>query len=193
MRRHLLALLCPLLLTACSAELAVDTPPQSVAIPVTSAVRPVYVEVAVDMPLETLDLDVIVKELTANLTVFNPSKTYTLRSSARLSLTGEATPDKARIYSDNNPPPYYATAEELLPQKDFPPGTRTPVNVNSPTLKNAIGKARIWVIVSNTVTEAGIGNPLEFPLELRLEDMVLHAVISKPFEGLEGALGPSGL
>ena len=191
MRRHLLALLCPLLLTACSAELAVDTPPQSVAIPITSALRPVYVEVAVDMPEETQDLAVEVKEITADLTVFNPSKAFTLRSSARLSLTGTATPDKPVIYSDNNPPPYYATAEELLPQKDFAPSSRTPVNVNSPTLRNAIGKPRIWIIVSNTVTSSGIGDPL--PLELRLEDMVLHAIVSKPFEGLEGALGPSGL
>jgi hypothetical protein len=191
MRRHLLALLCPLLLTACSAELAVDTPPQTVAIPVTSALRPVYVEVAVDMPQETQDLDVEVKEITADLTVFNPSKAFTLRSSARLSLTGTATPDKPIIYSDNNPPPYYATAEELLPQKDFAPSSRTPVNVNSPTLRNAIGKPRIWIIVNNTVTSSGIGDPL--PLELRLEDMVLHAIVSKPFEGLEGALGPSGL
>jgi hypothetical protein len=191
MKRSLLALLCPLLLTACSAELAVDTPPQSVAIPITSAIRPVYVEVAVDMPEETRNLDVEVKEITADLTVFNPSRAFTLKSSARLSLSGNATPDKPIIYSDNNPPPYYATAEELLPQKDFAPSTRTPVNVNSPTLRNAIGKPRIWIIVSNTVTSTGIGDPL--PLELRLEDMVLHAVVSKPFEGLEGALGPSGL
>lgn len=191
MKRSLLALLCPLLLTACSAELAVDTPPQTVAIPVTSAIRPVFVEVAVDMPEETQNLDVVVKEITADLTVFNPSKAFTLKSSARLSLTGTATPDAPIVYSDNNPPSYYATAEELLPQKDFAPGTRTPVNVNSPTLRNAIGKPRIWIIVSNTVTSTGVGDPL--PLELRLEDMILHAVVSKPFEGLEGALGPTGL
>ena len=191
MKRALLSLLCPLLLTACSAELAVDTPPQTVAIPVTSALKPVYVEVAVDMPEETKGLDVVVKEITVDLTVFNPSKAFTLRSSARLSLVGTATPDKPIIYGDNNPPPYYATAEELLPQKDFPPSTRTPVNVNSPTLAKAIGKDRIWIIVSNMVTSSGIGDPL--PLELRLEDMILHAVVSKPFEGLEGALGPSGL
>ena len=193
MKRALLSLLCPLLLSACSAELAVDTPPQTVAIPVTSAFRPVFVEVAVDMPEETQNLEVEVKEISADLTVFNPSKAFTLKSSARLSLTGTATPDKPIIYGDNNPPPYYATAEELLPQKDFPPSSRTPVNVNSPTLRNAIGKPRIWIIVSNTVTEAGVGNPLDLPLELRLEDMVLHAIVSKPFEGLEGALGPSGL
>jgi hypothetical protein len=192
MRRSLLALFCPLLLTACSAELAVDTPPQSVAIPVTSAIRPVYVEAAVDMPEETQDLDVTVKQITADLTVFNPSKAFILRSSARLSLTGTATPSQPVVYSDNNPPAYYATAEELLPQRDFQPNTRTPVNINSPTLATAIGKKRIWVIVANTVVQTGaIGDPL--PLELRLEDIVMHAVIAKPFDGLEGALGPTGL
>jgi Rad3-related DNA helicase len=123
--------------------------------------------------------------------VVNPSKAFTLKSSARLSLTGTATPDQPIIYSDNNPPPYYASAEELLPQQPFPPGTSTPVNVNSPTLKKAIGKARIWVIVSNTVSSTGVGDPL--PLELRLEDIVLHATVAKPFEGLDGALGPGGL
>jgi hypothetical protein len=191
MRRSLLALLCPLLLCACSAELAVDTPPQSVTIPVTSALKPVYVEVAVDMPQETQDLDVNVKQISADLTVFNPSKAFVLRSSARLSLTGTATPDQPIIHGDT-PPSYYATAEELLPQSDFQPNKRTPVNVNSPTLVKAIGKKRIWIIVANTVVQTGaIGDPL--PLELRLEDIVLHALVEKPFEGLEGALGPSGL
>ncbi|MFY0571819.1 hypothetical protein ACN28E_49430 [Archangium lansingense] len=193
MRRHLLALLCPLLLTACSADVSVDTPPQSVTIPVTSVARAIHVEVAVDMPEETQSLDVNVKEITADLTVVNPSKTFTLKSSARLSLTGTATPDEPKFYSDSNLPPYYASSEELLPQKEFAPNSSTPVLVNSPTLAKAIGKERIWIIVSNTVTEAGVGNPLELPLELRLENIVLHAVVSKPFEGLEGALGPSGL
>ncbi|WNG40662.1 hypothetical protein F0U61_48470 [Archangium violaceum] len=191
MRRHFLALLCPLLLTACSAELAVDTPPQSVTIPVTSVIKPVYVEVAVDMPAETQELNVDVKDISVSLNVFNPSKAFTLKSSARLSLTGNATPDKPIVYSDNNPPPYYATAEEFLPEASYPPNTRTPVFTDSPTLVKAIGKKRVWVIVNNTVTQAGIGDAL--PLELRLEDIILHVVVSKPFQGLEGALGPSGL
>jgi len=192
MRRALFALLCPLLLSACSAELAVDTPPQTAVIPVTSALRPVYVEVAVDMPQETQDLSVTVKQITADLTVFNPSRAFVLRSSARLSLTGTATPSQPVVYSDNNPPAYYATAEELLPQRDFPPNSRTPVKVDSPTLAKAIGKPRIWLIVANTVVQTtAIGDPL--PLELRLEDIVLHAVVEKPFDGLEGVLGPSGL
>ncbi|QRK10060.1 hypothetical protein JQX13_08170 [Archangium violaceum] len=191
MKRHFLALLCPLLLTACSAELAVDTPPQSVAIPVTSVIKPVYVEVAVDMPAETQELNVDVRDISVSLEVFNPSKALTLKSSARLSLTGNATPDKPIVYSDNNPPEYYATAEEFLPESSYPPNTRTPVFTDSPTLVKAIGKKRIWVIVNNTVTQAGIGDAL--PLELRLEDIVLHVVVSKPFQGLDGALGPSGL
>lgn len=191
MRRQLLALLCPLVLTACSAEVAVDTPPQSVTIPVTSAIKPVYVEVAVDMPEETQDLQVQVKEISADLVVVNPSKAFTLKSSARLSLTGQATPDQPIVYSDNNPPPYYASAEELLPQQPFPPGTSTPVNVNSPALVKAIGKPRIWVIVANTVSSTGIGDPL--PLELQLQDIVLHVTVAKPFDGLDGALGPGGL
>lgn len=191
MRRQLLALLCPLVLTACTAEVAVDTPPQSVTIPVTSAIKPVYVEVAVDMPEETQDLQVQVKEISADLVVVNPSKAFTLKSSARLSLTGQATPDQPIVYSDNNPPPYYASAEELLPQQPFPPGTSTPVNVNSPALVKAIGKPRIWVIVANTVSSTGIGDPL--PLELQLQDIVLHVTVAKPFDGLDGALGPGGL
>ncbi|WPB78259.1 hypothetical protein KYC5002_03700 [Archangium violaceum] len=193
MKRALLALLCPLMLPACSAELAVDTPPQEVTIPVTSVARAIHVEVAVDMPEETQNLDVNVKEISADLTVINPSKAFTLRSTARLSLTGTATPDAPKFYSDSNLPAYYHTAEVLLPQMDFAPVSSTPVHADSPTLRNAIGKERIWIIVSNTVTDAGLGNPLELPLELRLEDIILHATVSKPFEGLEGMLGPSGL
>ncbi|HYO53128.1 hypothetical protein [Archangium sp.] len=192
MRRHLLVLLCPFLLAACSAEVAVDTPPQSVTIPVTSAIRPVYVEVAVDLPSETQELDVSVKEMSATLSVYNPSRAFTLKSSVRMSLTGNATPDQPIVYSENNPPPYYATAEELLPESPYPPNSRTPVTIDSSVLLKAIGKKRIWLIVSNTVTQGGgIGDPL--PLELRMEDIILHIVVAKPFQGLEGLLGPSGL
>ncbi|PTL83041.1 hypothetical protein [Vitiosangium sp. GDMCC 1.1324] len=193
MRRHLLALLCPLLLSACSAELAVDTPPQSVTIPVTSVARPVYVEVAVDLPSETQELDVEVKSANATLTVFNPAKALTLKSSARLSFTGNATPDKPIFYTEGNPPPYFATAEELMPERDFPPNTHTPAVIDSPSLVKAIGKQRIWIIVDNSVSAVGTGGIDTFPLELQLNDIILHVVVARPFQGLEGALGPSGL
>ncbi|QRN98515.1 hypothetical protein JRI60_05540 [Archangium violaceum] len=191
MRRQLLALLCPLLLSACSAEVAVETEPMSQTIPITSVLKPVYAEVAIDLPLETQGLDVTVKEITATLTVHNPSKAFTLETSARLSFTGTATPDEPITYTDQNLPPYYATAEVLLAPRNFAPNTSTPVVIDTPGLVKAIGQKRIWVIVSNTVTRATIGEAL--PLNIELRDVVLHAVVTKPFQGLEGALGPGGL
>jgi hypothetical protein len=191
MKRSLIALLCPLLLSACSAEVAVDTPPVSQSIPITSVLEPVYVEVAVDLPEATQGLDVTVKEITADLTVRNPSQAFTLETSARLSLTGNATPDKPSFYSKNTLPAYYATSDELLAPRTFAPNSSTPVHITSPALAKAIGQPRIWVIVSNTVTRAGIGGAL--PLQIDLENIVLHALVSKPFRGLDGALGPGGL
>jgi hypothetical protein len=191
MSRSLLALLCPLLLSACSAEVAVETPPQSQAIPITSIGDPVYAEVAVDLPPETRSLDVIVKDINATLTVVNPSQAFTLDTSVRLSFTGTATPDKPVLYSEQNKPAYYATAEELMPRRSFAPGSRTPLTLSSPGLVKVIGQERIWIIISNTVTRATIGGVL--PLEIQLQDAILHATVSKPFHGLEGALGVGGL
>ncbi|WP_257453617.1 hypothetical protein [Archangium lipolyticum] len=191
MKRQLLALLCPLLLSACSAEIAVETPPQTQNIPITSVGEPAYVEVAVDLPAETQGLDVTVKEISATLTVHNPSQMFTLKTVGRLSLTGNATPDSPVFYTRNNLPPYYETAEILLPEREFAPASHTPVSINSPTLVKAIGQKRIWVIVSNTVTQVRIGTPSS--LEIQLENIILRAVVTKPFQGLEGVLGPGGL
>lgn len=190
MRRLLLALLCPLLLPACSAEVAVETPPQSHAIPVTSVGEPVYVEVAVDLPPETRNLDVTVKDTYATVTVLNPSQSFTLTTSARLSFTGTATPDKPVFYTDLNMPAYYSTSEVLLAEQSFRPNTRTPVTMTG--LSKAIGRERVWLILANTVTRSdGLFGGL--PLEIQLENVVLHATVSKPFHGLEGALGVGGL
>lgn len=191
MNRLLPALLCPLLLAACSAEVAVQTEPMSATIPITSVLKPTFVEVAVDLPPETQGLDVTVNDVGAVLTVVNPSQAFTLETSARLSLTGSATPDSPVFYTENNLPPYYATAEVLLPPSTFKPNTKTPVTIDSPTLAKAIGKKRLWVIVSNTVTSASIGGAL--PLEIQLQNIVLHAEVTKPFRGLDGLLGVGGL
>ena len=191
MRLPLPALLCSLLLSACSAEVAVETPPQSAAIPITSIGDPVYAEVAVDLPPETQGLDVLVKDVHATLTMVNPSQAFTLDTSVRLSFTGTATPDKPVLYSEQNKPAYYASAEELMARRSFAPNSRTPVTLSSPGLVKVIGKERIWIIVSNTVTRATIGGVL--PLEIQLQDAVLHATVSKSFHGLEGALGVGGL
>jgi mRNA-degrading endonuclease toxin of MazEF toxin-antitoxin module len=191
MKRLVLALVCPLLLSACSAEVAVETPPQTQNIPVTSVLEPAFVEVAVDLPPETQGLDVTVKEISATLTVHNPSQAFTLKTVGRLSLEGNATPDSPIFYSQNNLPPYYATAEILLPEREFAPGSHTPVSINSPTLVKAIGQKRLWIIVSNTVTKATLGGTL--PLEIQLENIILRATVTKSFHGLDGALGVGGL
>ncbi|MCP3139732.1 hypothetical protein [Pyxidicoccus xibeiensis] len=194
MTRALLAS-CLLLLSACSAEIVVQTEPFDQTVPVTSVLQPVYAEVALDLPEETVntqDLDIIVDEVSATLTVVNPSPTLTLRTSARLSFTGTATPEQPRTYTDLDRPNYYNTAVEVLPVRDFLPNTRTAVVVDTPALKQAIGRRRVWFIVSNTVVRSGIGTP-QLPVSIQLEDIVFQAVITKPFPGLGGALEVGGL
>ncbi|ATB29087.1 hypothetical protein [Melittangium boletus] len=194
MKRLSLALLCPLLLAACSAQMAVDSEPTNATIPITSIGDPVYVEVAVDLPDETQELDVLINDVSATFAVYNPSTMFTLETSAKVSLTGTAVPDEPLFYySESQLPAYYATAGDLLyPPRVFKPGERSDVSVTSPTLTQALGKQRVWIIVSNTITRAGIGTqPL--PLEIRLENIVIHATVSKEFRGLEGLLGIGGL
>lgn len=187
---------CVLLLSACSAEIAVQTEPlPPVAVPVTSVLQPVYGEVALDLPEETVntqELNIIVEQVSATLTVVNPSPTLTLRTSARLSFTGTATPEEPEVYTDVDRPAYYTTAAEILPVRDYLPNTRTAVRIDSPALKAAIGKRRVWVIVSNTVVRSGIGTP-QLPVNIRLEDIVFQALLTKPFPGLGGALEVGGL
>jgi hypothetical protein len=187
---------CLLLLSACSAEIEIQTEPlKPVVVPVLSLLQPVYAEVALDLPEEavnTQDLNIIVEQVSATLTVVNPSTTVTLRTSARLSFTGTAIPGQPKLYTDIDRPAYYNTAAEILPVRDFAPNTRTPVTIDTPALKEAIGRRRVWVIVSNTVVRSGIGAPV-VPVDIRLEDVVFRALITKPFPGLGGALEVGGL
>jgi hypothetical protein len=184
-----------LLLSACSAEIAIQTEPFDQTVPVTSILEPVYAEVALDLPEESVnteDLDIIVEEVAATLTVVNPSNTLTLRTSARLSFTGTATPSEPEVYTDLNRPAYYNSAAEILPVRDFAPGSRTQLRIDAPVLKEAIGRRRVWFIVSNTVVRSGIGTPV-LPVNIRLEDIVFQALLTKPFPGLGGALEVGGL
>jgi hypothetical protein len=124
---------CLLLLSACSAEIAIETEPFDQPVPVTSVLQPVYAEVALDLPEESVnteDLEIEIEEVAARLIVVNPSDTLTLRTSARLSFTGRATPDAPLLYSDINRPAYYNTAAEILPVRDFAPNSRTPVRIH---------------------------------------------------------------
>ncbi|OJH41422.1 hypothetical protein [Cystobacter ferrugineus] len=192
MNRLAPTLLCSLLVTACSAEVAIDSDPISTAIPVNSILEPTYAEVAIDLPADTQDLAVLVKEVTATLTVVNPSNVFTLNASACLSLTGTATPDQPNFYTPRNLPPYYADCQNLM-SANYGPNTRTDTTIpSSETFLKAVRQPRIWFIVSNTISNANPG-PGGLPLEIRLENAVLHVLVEKNFSGLEGALGITGL
>jgi hypothetical protein len=182
---------CVLLLTACSAEVAVTTDPFDQTVPVTSLLEPVYAEVAIDVPSEAVG-DVIVQEISANLTVVNPTRSLTLETGARLSLTGTATPDAPKLYTNSNLPPYFSSASVLLPTQAFAPGESKPVFINDPVLKQVAGKPRIWLIVNNTVKRLGIGTDT-LPVNIVLKDITFHAVVTKPFPNVGGALEVGGL
>lgn len=189
------ALLCFVsLLSACSAEVEVQTEPTNVSIPVTSIGVPAYAEVAIDLPEEAQAQakNLTVEDVSADLVVVNPSKGLSLKVSARLSLEGQATPDKPVLYSDANLPPYFAKATVLLEPKTYGPGAQVPETIGGPALVQAIGRPRIWLIVSNTVTRVGINTDPVAP-DIRLENITLHATVMKDFPGLGGALEVGGL
>ncbi|WP_240356221.1 hypothetical protein [Myxococcus eversor] len=194
MTRALLAS-CFLVLSGCSAEIAIETEPFDVRVPVTSVLQPVYAEVALDLPEESVnteDLDLVVEQVASTLDVVNPSTTLTLRTSMRLSFTGQATPEEPLLYTDLNRPAYYTQAAEILPSREFRPASRTAVRIDSPALKDAVGRRRVWFIVSNTVARGDLGAP-QLPVEILLENIVFQAVLTKPFPGLGGALEVGGL
>ncbi|MBJ6763520.1 hypothetical protein JGU66_22355 [Myxococcaceae bacterium JPH2] len=192
MTTRALALMC-LMLSACSAEIEVQTDPINQSVPVTSLLAPVYAEVAIDLPEETRSVDVTVNAVSSTLTVVNPTQTLTLRLGARLSFTGKATPTEPVLYTDINRPAYFDQATVLLPTRDFAANTRTPLTLESPALAQALGKPRVWLILDNTVARAG-GLPLEpLPVNVQLQDIVFHATVTKQFPGLGGALEVGGL
>jgi hypothetical protein len=186
---------CLVVLSSCSAQIAIETEPFDQTVPVTSILEPVYAEVALDLPEESVnteELDIEIERISARLVVVNPSTTLTLRTSARLSFEGTATPDKPVVYSNANLPAYYSRASEILAVRDFTPSSRTPVTIDTPALREVIGRRRVWFIVSNTVVRSGIGTPV-LPVQIQLEDIVFEALITKPFPGLGGALEVGGL
>jgi hypothetical protein len=194
MNRLALALLCLPLVAACSAEIALNSPPIDTTVPVTSAFEPTYVEVAIDLPEGTQGLDITVKEATASLTVVNPSKVFTLNASLRLSLTGTASPDQPPIiYTPRNLPPYYASSQELLSANFEPDSSREVLVPSSETFTQAVRQPRIWFIVSNTISKVGSIPVGALPVEIQLKNAILHVTVGKEFRGLEGALGVGGL
>jgi hypothetical protein len=183
---------CVLLLTACSAEVFVETEPIDQTVPVTSILQPVYAEVAIDIPPEAQGLDIIVREISADLTVVNPTRALTLEAGARLSLEGQATPETPVLYTDNNRPAYFDRAAMLLPTQSFAPQERKAFTIDNPVLVQAAGRPRIWLIVNNTVRRVGIGTDT-LPVNILLEDIVFRAQVTKPFPGIGGGMEVGGL
>ena len=183
---------CVLLLSACSAEVFVESEPISQTVPVTSLLQPVYAEVAIDIPPEAQGLDVIVQEISADLTVVNPTRSLTLEAGARLSLEGQATPEEPVLYTNTNLPAYFNRAAQLLATQDFAPQSRTPFTIDNPVLVQAAGKPRIWIIVNNTVKRVGIGTDT-LPVNILLENIVFRARVTKPFPGIGGGMEVGGL
>jgi hypothetical protein len=183
---------CVLLLTACSAEVSVETEPFDQAVPVTSLLEDVYAEVAIDVPNEAVG-DVIIREISASLTVVNPTKSLTLEVEARLSLEGSAKPDQPVLYTKNNVPAYFNSATLLLLTKPpLNPGATLPANITGDVLVKAAGKPRIWIIVKNTVQRVNISTDT-FPANILLKDIIFRATVTKPFKGVGGALEVGGL
>ncbi|WP_224246650.1 hypothetical protein [Hyalangium gracile] len=180
-----------LLLSACSAEVVVETEPFDQSVPVTSLLEPVYAEVAIDVPNEAVG-DVIVRDISADLTIVNPTRALTLEVGARLSLSGQATPEQPVLYTNNNLPAYFNAASVLLPTQAFAPGANQPVTIRDPVLVQAAGKPRIWLIINNTVKRVGIGTDT-LPVNILLNDITFHATVTKPFEGVGGALEVGGM
>ncbi|SEU34349.1 hypothetical protein [Stigmatella erecta] len=181
-----------LTLTACSAEVDVATEPIDQSIPLTSLLEPVYLEIALDLPEESQG-DVTVQAVAADLTVVNPTRALTLALGIRLSLEGRATPGSPVPYTDRNLPAYFPRASVVLPTQDFAPGARMPVHTENPVLQQALGKPRIWIIVNNTVRKVGLGGADTLPVNIRLEDIVFSATVTKPFPGVGGGLEVGGL
>jgi hypothetical protein len=181
--------LAPLAL-ACAPVVEVQTDPISQAIPVTAVGLQSYVEIAIDLPPQSQG-DIHVEDVSADLTVRNPSRGTNMRFSARVSLEGTATPETPYLFTELNRPAYFAQSVLVLGEKTYAAGSATPERLLGAPLIPALGSPRLWLIISNTVTSLGLGDVL--PLEIRLEGIVLHAVVTKSLAGASGGLDATGL
>jgi hypothetical protein len=181
-----------LLATSCGVAVEVRTDPTSVDIPVTSVGSNFYAEVAVDIPAASLG-DIVVEELDGDLFIRNLTNRTTMNLSLMISTRGTATPGTPFFFTEINKPAYVNQAIVLVPQKAYGPNSRTAERIvlDANARRLLLSTRRIYLIVSNTVTSAGIGDVP--PFNLRLEDATLHARVSKSLQSANGALDLSGL
>jgi hypothetical protein len=177
-------------LLACAPVVEVQTDPVEEAIPVTSVGLQSYVELAIDLPPQSQG-DVRVDDVTADLQVQNTARASNMLLELRVSLTGTATPDVPFAFTELNRPAYFASSVALLGPKTYAAGTTTPEHIEGAALIPAIGKPRLWLIVSNTVNNVGLGDAL--PLQAALKEVILHAVVTKSLAGAGGGLETTGI
>lgn len=188
---HLLAAAALLAAAGCTPVVEVQTDPVSQSIPVTSVGVQSYVELAIDLPPQSQG-DVHVEDVYADLQVLNASRATNMLLELRVSLTGNAKPQVPFAFTEVNRPPYFATSVALLGPKSYAGGTTTPERIQGAGLIPAIGKPTLWLIVSNTVTSVGLGDSIS-SLQLNLNQVVLHAVVTKSLAGAGGGLETTGL
>lgn len=183
------------LLAGCGVTVEVQTDPVSQEIPVTSLGVPAYAEIAVDIPPEARG-DITIREISGTVTIVNPAPGTDMNLSLRLSTQGTATPDTPYLFTAANKPAYYDTAIALLGPKVYTRNSRTLETIPARTeditaFASAVRNERIWLIVGNTITSAGLGDVL--PLKIRLEGLVVRVVVDKSLQGLSNGMDVAGL
>lgn len=185
-----IALLTVLSLCGCGGDVLAQTDPVTQDIPVTSVGLDAYAEIALDMPSETQGT-VQIQKVAIDTDVVNSSGATTMKLTVLLSAHGTAMPGAPVLFTAQNKPPEFATAVNILGPKSYAPASHTAEHVESTQLAAIVQQPRLWIIVGNTVTQAGIGDGL--PLKLTLSNLILTAHVSKSFQGLGAAVDVSGL
>ncbi|HVE85244.1 MAG TPA: hypothetical protein VND93_20470 [Myxococcales bacterium] len=175
---------------ACAPVVQVQTDPVNQSIPVTSVGVQAYVEVAIDLPPESQG-DVLVNQALLDVQVQNASRSAKMLVELRASLQGTATPETPYAFTEANRPAYFANSIAVLAPKSYDAGATVQEHVDATPLRDAIGKPRLWLIVANTVTSVGFGEV--FPLQINLNQIILHATVTKSLAGAGGALETTGM
>jgi len=182
-----------LLVTACTAEIEVQTTPMDIAIPVTSVGLDGFAELAIPMPEEARG-SIIVVSVAGEAFAVNASDGTTLQFQLFVlpaGVTGTATPETPFLFTEANPPAYFAQALPLVPATTFGPGTRTRQAIANPGLAPAVRQETMWLVAANTVSSVGVGDVL--PLELQLEGLTFNVIVTKSFESSAGGMELLGL
>lgn len=190
-----LCLAVPLLaaLTACTAEVEVQTTPQDLAIPVTSVGVDAFAELAIPMPEEARGV-ITVQSVRGTATAINPASGTTLRFQLFVlpaGVQGTATPDAPFLFTEANPPSYFNQLLPLASVRSFPPSSEEALVIENAGLVPAVAQPTLWLVASNTVESLAIGEVL--PLELRLDGLSFNVVVTKSFESSGNAVDLVGL